>query len=353
VESEQNPDGCHSDSFCGDPKSHHLLGEITMKLPRRQFLHLAAATTALSMTRIASALEYPTRPVRIIVGFAAGGVADIETRVIAQHLSERFGQRFIVENRTGASANIATEAVVNAAPDGYTLLCVTPSNAVNDTLYEKLSFKFDRDIAPIAGIMRAPNIMSVHPSFPIRSVPEFIAYTKANPGRVNFGSGGGGTSVHLAAELFMMLTGVNMVHVPYRGEAPALVDLLGGHVQVVFGTMPASLEYVKAGTLRALAVTTAARSDLLPDIPALGEFVANYESSVWIGLGAPKNTPTEIINSLNKHINSALADPRMNAQLAGLGGTALGGSPADFGKLIGDETEKWAKVIKFAGIKPE
>jgi tripartite-type tricarboxylate transporter receptor subunit TctC len=331
-----------------------LIGEADVKLPRRKFLHLVASAAALrTISRAASADTYPTRLVRIIVGFAAGGVADIETRVIAQHLSEQFGQQFIVENRTGASANIATEAVVNAAPDGYTLLCVTPSNAVNDTLYEKLSFKFDRDIAPIAGIMRAPNIMSVHPSFPISSVPEFIAYTKANPGRVNFGSGGSGTSVHLAAELFMMLTGVNMVHVPYRGEVPALIDLLGGHVQVVFGTMPASVEYVKAGRLRALAVTTAARSHVLPDIPALAEFVPNYESSVWIGLGAPKNTPTEIVNLLNKHINSALANPRMNAQLAGLGGAKLGGSPADFGKLIADETEKWGQVVRAANIKPE
>jgi tripartite-type tricarboxylate transporter receptor subunit TctC len=249
-----------------------------MILPRRKFLHLVASAVALpTISRIASADAYPTRPVHIIVGFAAGGVADIETRLIAEWLSERLGQQFIVENRTGASGNTATEAVVNAAPDGYTLLAITLPNAVNATLYDKLNFNFNRDIAPVSGIMRAPNVMSVKPSFPAETVPEFIAYVKANPGQVNFGSGGSGTSVHLAAELFKILGGVNMVHVPYRGEAPALTDLLGGHVHVVFGTMPASVEYVKAGMLRALAVTTAARSDVLPDIPVLGEFVPNYE----------------------------------------------------------------------------
>jgi tripartite-type tricarboxylate transporter receptor subunit TctC len=325
-----------------------------MPLPRRHFLRLAAAAAALPIVkRIALAADYPTRPVHIIVGFVAGGVADIESRLIAQWLSDRLGQQFIVENRAGAASNIATEAVVNALPDGYTLLAITPTNAVNATLFPKLNFNFNRDIAPVAGIIRAPNVMSVNPSFPARTVPEFIAYAKVNPGLVNFGSGGIGTSPHLAAELLKMLAGINMVHVPYRGEAAALADLLGGHVHVVFGTLPSSIGYIKAAELRALAVTTATRSVVLPDIPALGEFVPNYDSSFWGGIGAPKNTLPEIIDILNKEINAALADAEIKARLAGLGGTVLAGSPTDFGNLIANETEKWGKVIRAANIKSD
>jgi tripartite-type tricarboxylate transporter receptor subunit TctC len=325
-----------------------------MKLPRRNFLHLAAGAAALpAVSRIARADTYPTRPVHILVGFAASGVVDIQARLVGQWLSERLGQQFIVENRTGAAGNIATEAVLRAPPDGYTLLSVGTPNAVNATLYEQLNFNFIRDVAPVAGIMRVPNVMSVNPSFPARTVPEFITYAKANPGKINFGSGGNGTSVHVAAEQFKMLAGVNMVHVPYRGEAPALTDLLGGQLQVVFGTMPASAQLIKAGRLRALAVTTASRSEVLPDIPSLSDFLPGYESSFWGGLGAPKNTAAEIVDKLNKEINAGLADPKFKARLAELGGAPLPGTPTDFGKLIADETDKWGKVIKFAGIKPD
>jgi tripartite-type tricarboxylate transporter receptor subunit TctC len=325
-----------------------------MKLPRRTFLHLAAGAAAVpAVSRIARAQTYPTRPVRIIVGFPPGGGNDVMARLIGQSLSDRLGQPFIIENRPGAGGNIGTELAINAAADGYTLLSAATPNAVNATLYENLKFNFIRDIAPIAAVMRVPNIVSVSPSFSAKTMPEFIAYAKANPGKVNFGSGGSGTSVHMAAELFKMLAGVNMVHVPYRGEALALADVLGGHLDVVFGTSSSSIEHIKAGRLRALAVTSAARLDVLPGIPALSEFVPGYESSFWAGLAAPRNTRAEVIERLNNEVNAALHDTNMNARFAGLAGSALGGSPADFGKLIADETEKWGKVVKFAGIKAE
>jgi tripartite-type tricarboxylate transporter receptor subunit TctC len=326
-----------------------------MKLPhRRQFLHLAAGAAALpAVSRIAQAQAYPSRPVRIIAGFAPGGGVDIVARLIGQWLSERLGQQFIIENRPGAGTNIATEAVVRAPADGYTLLLVNPANAINATLYDNLSFNFIRDVAPVAGIMVVPNVMVVHPSVPAKTVPEFIAYAKANLGKINMGSGGIGGPSHVAGELFKMMAGVDLVHVPYRGVAPALTDLIGGQVQVIFSTMPGSIEYIRTGKLRALAVTTAMRAEALPDIPAVGEFVPGYEASAWYGLGAPKNTPAEIVAKLNKEINAGLADPKLRARLADLGGTVLAGSPADFSKLIAEETDKWAKVIKSAGIKPE
>jgi tripartite-type tricarboxylate transporter receptor subunit TctC len=324
-----------------------------MELPRRRFLHLAAGAAALpALSRFAWAQTYPSRPVHIIVGFAAGSGADILARLIGQWLSERLGQPFVVENRTGAGTNIATEAVVRSAPDGYTLLLVTPANAINATLYENLNFNFIRDIAPVASIMRTPLVMVVNPSFPAKTVPEFIAYAKANPGKLNMASSGVGGPNHMSGELFKTMTGVDMVHVPYRGGPPAMTDLLGGHVQLTFPTTTAAIEYVRAGTLRALAVTTATRSEVLPDIPTIGEFVPGYESSVLDGFGAPKNTPVEIINKLNKEINAALSEPVMKARLADLGGTVLEGSPADFGKLIAAETDKWSKVVKFSGAKP-
>ncbi len=325
-----------------------------MKLPRRQFLHLAAGAAALSaMSRFAWAQTYPTRPVRLIEGFGAGGAADIIARLIGQWLSERLGQPFVIENRTGAATNIATEAVVKAVPDGYTLLFVTSINASNAALYDSLNFNFIRDIAPVASIDRLPFVMEVNPSVPAKTVPEFIAYAKGNLGKINMASVGNGTIPHVAGELFKMMTGVNMVHVPYRGEAPALTGLLGGQVQVYFGTLPGSIEYIRVGKLRALAVTTATRSEALPDVPTLSEFVPNYEASGWHGIGVPKNTPAEIVEKLNKEINAGLADPKFKARLADLGGTVLAGSPADFGKLIADETDKWAKVIRTANIKPE
>ena len=282
-----------------------------MKLPRRQFLHLAAGAAALpAVSRIAWAQAYPTRPVRIIVGFAAGGAADIIARLIGQWLSERLGQPFVIENRPGAGSNIATEAVVRAPPDGYTLLLVGTANAINATLYDKLNFNFIRDIAPVAGIIRVPNVMVVNPSVPAKTVPEFIAYAKANPGKINMASGGIGTAAHVSGELFKMMAGVDMVHVPYRGAAPALTDLLGGQVQVMFASMPSSIEHIRAGKLRALAVTTATRSEALPDIPTVGEFVPGYEASAWYGVGAPKDTPAEIVDKLNKEINAASPIPR-------------------------------------------
>ena len=325
-----------------------------MKLPRRTFLHLAAGAAALpAFSRAAVAQTYPTRPVKLVVGFAPGGGNDIVARLIAQWLSERLGQPFVVENRPGAGTNIATEAVVRAQPDGYTLLFVAPSSAINATLYEKLSFNFIRDIAPVASLIRLPNVMEVNLSVPVKTVPEFIAYAKADRSKINMASPGVGTSVHLSGELFKMMAGVDMLHVPYRGTAPALTDLLGGQVQVMFGTMTGSIEYIRTGTLRALAVTTATRAEALPDVPTVAEFVPGYEASTWYGIGAPKNTPTETIDKLNKEINAGLADSKMKAQLADLGGTALAGSPAEFGRIIADETEKWAKVVKFAGIKPQ
>ncbi|SRR6266851_3608849 len=325
-----------------------------MKLLRRKFLHLAAGAAALpAVSRIARAQAYPTRPVRIVVGFPAGGVADIFARLIGQWLSERLGQPFIIENRPGASGNIGTEAVVRAAPDGYTLHLTGASDAINATIYEKLNFNFIRDIAPVASLVKVPLVMVVNPSVPAKSVPEFIAYAKANPGKINLASAGNGTSLHVAGELFKMMAGINMLHVPYRGAAPAITDLIGGQVQVMFDVMPSSIEYVRAGKLRALAVTTALRSEALPEVPTVGDFVAGYEASTWFGVAAPRNTPTEMVDVLNREINAGLADPKMKARLADLGGTVLPGSPADFGKLIADETEKWAKVIKFAGIKPQ
>ena len=325
-----------------------------MKLPRRNFLQLAAGTFALSaVSRIAKAQGYPSRPVRIIVPFAPGGSTDITARLIGQWLSERLGQQFLTENRPGAGSNIGTEVVVNAPPDGYTLLLVGASSAINVTLYEKLNFNFLRDITPIAGIISIPFIMAVGPSFPAKTVSEFIAYAKGNPGKVNIASGGNGTAGHLSGELFKMMTGVNMVHVPYRGEAAALTDLLGGQVQVMFATMPASIEYIKAGKLRSLAVTAATRLNALPNVPTVGDFLPGYEVSAWQGVGAPKNTPAEIIAKLNNEINTGLADPKLKVRLADLGGTVIAGSPADFGKLIAGETEKWGKVIRAANIKPE
>jgi tripartite-type tricarboxylate transporter receptor subunit TctC len=291
--------------------------------------------------------------VRLLVGFAAGGINDILARLIGQWLSERLGQPFIVENRSGASGNIATEAVVNASADGYTLLLIGSSNTINATLYEKLNFNFVRDITPVAGIIRAPLVMEVNPIFPAKTVPEFIAYAKANPGKINMGSGGNGTSVQMSGELFKMMTGINMVHVPYRGEGPALSDLVGGQVQVMFSNMPASLEFVRAGKLRALAVTTASRSEALPDLPTVGEFVPGYEASGIGGVGAPRGTPAEIVDKLNREINAALTDRKMKVRFADLGAMALVGSSGEFGKLIADEIEKWAKVIKFSGAKPD
>ena len=325
-----------------------------MKLPRRGFLRLGAGAAALPvLPRMASALDYPTRPVHIIVGYAPGGTNDISARLMGQWLSERLGRQFVIENRPGAASNLATEAVVHAPPDGYTLLLANTSNAINATLYANLNFDFIRDIAPVAGIMRSPLVMVVNPSVPAKSVPEVIAYAKANPGKLNMGSAGSGSTTQIFGELFKMLSGVNLVQVSYRGGGPAFIDLLGGQVQVMFVGFTESIGYIKAGKLRALAVTTAARSLALPDIPTVGEFVAGYEASGWFGVGAPRNTPAEIIDTLNKEINAGLADPKMKAQLADLGGTPLADSPAEFGKLISDETEKWAKVIRAAGIKAE
>jgi tripartite-type tricarboxylate transporter receptor subunit TctC len=325
-----------------------------MKLPRRKFLHLAAGAAALPVaSHVARAQAYPTRPVRIVVGFPPGGGADITARLIGQWLSERLGQPFIIDNRPGAGSNIATEAVVRAPADGYTLLLVGAFNAVNATLYDKLNFNFIRDIAPVATMYYVPNVMAVHPSFPAKTILEFIAYSKSNPGKVNMGSGTTGASMHMSGELFKIMAGIDMVHVFYRGAGPTLTDLLAGQVQVSFPTMPASIEYIRAGRLRALAVTTATRSDALPDIPTVGEFLPGYEASAWYGVGAPRNTPAEIIEKLNREINSALADPRMKVRLAELGGTILAGSSDDFGKIIADETEKWGKVIRAANIKPD
>ena len=323
-----------------------------MKLPRRRFLHLAAGAAALpAVSRIARAQSYPARPVRLIVGLPAGTAADILARLLGQWLSERLGHPFVIENRPGAGSNTATAAVVNAAPDGYMLLLVSTANAINATLYPNLQFNFIRDIAPVAGVNRVPNVMVVNPSVPATTVPEFIVYAKANPGKLNMSSVGTGTSAHMAGELFKMMTGVDMLHVPYRGAA--LPDLLSGQVQVMFNPLPASIEYIRAGKLRALAVTTVTRSDALPDLPTVGEFVPGYEASTWGGIGAPKDTPAEIIDTLNREINVALADPKFKARMIDLGGEVAPGSPADFGRFIAAETEKWAKVVKFAGVQPD
>ena len=325
-----------------------------MKLSRRRLLHLAAATAALPVaSRIASAQTYPARPVHVIAGFAAGGGVDITARLIGQWLSERLGQNFITDNRPGAGGNIGTEVVVNAAPDGYTLLLATVPNAVNATLYEKLNFNFVRDIAPVAGIIRVPQVILVNPAVPAKTVAEFISYAKANPGKVNMASAGNGSAPHMAGELFNVMAGINMVHVPYRGQGPALTDLLGGQVQVLFATTPGTTEYVRTGKLRALAVTTATRAQVLPDVPTVADSLPGYEASQWYGVGAPRQTPAEIVDKLNAEINAALADPAMKARFADIGGEALPGSPADFGKLIAAETEKWGKVVRAANIKPE
>jgi tripartite-type tricarboxylate transporter receptor subunit TctC len=324
------------------------------KLSRRRFLHLTAGAAAVpAVPPFARAQTYPTRPVHIIAGFAAGGGVDITARLIGQWLSERLGQSFVTENRPGADSNIGTEAVVNAPPDGYTLLLATVPNAVNATLYQKLNFNFIRDIAPIAGIIRVPMVVLVHPSVPARTVPEFIAYAKANPGKINMASAGTGSAPHMAGELFNVMARVTMVHVPYRGQGPALTDLLGGQVQVLFATAPGTIDYIRTGKLRALAVTTASHAEVLRDLPTVGDFVPGYEANQWYGVGAPQRTPAEIVDKLNKEINAALADTAMKARFADIGGEPLAGSPGEFGKLIADETEKWAKVIKFVGIKAE
>jgi tripartite-type tricarboxylate transporter receptor subunit TctC len=323
-----------------------------LKLPRRKFLHLAAGAAALpAVSRIARAQTYPARPVRIVVGFPAGGGVDIVARLIAQSLSERLGQQFIVENRTGASGNIGTEVVVRAPPDGYTLLLVAASNAFNAALYPNLNYKFIRDIAPVASIALVPNVMVINPSLPTKTLPEFIAYAKANPGKINMASAGNGSSNQIFGEMFKTMTGVDLVHVPYRGNY--LPDLLGGQVQVVFTPISASLDFIKSGKLRALAVTTATRVDMLPDIPTVGEFVPGYEANAWLGVGVPKNTPAEIIDKLNKEINVGLTDPKVRARLTELGNVPMPMTPADFGKFIAEETEKWGKVIRAANIKPE
>src|SRR6478609_60654 len=320
-----------------------------MKFPnRRRFLHLAAGAAALPFVpHLAKAQIYPSRPVRLVVGFPPGGPTDTAARPMAQWLSERLGQPFVIENRPGAGSNIGTEAVVRAPPDGYTLLLAYSSNAINATLYNKLNFNFIRDIAPVASISRETTVMVVNPSFPAKTVPEFVAFAKANSGQINFASGGHGTPPHVVGELFKMMAGVNLNHVPYRGGAPAVTDLLGGQVQVMFASPSISIEHVRAGKLRALAVTTAMRLEALPDVPTVGDFLSGFEASVWLGIGAPKNTPTEIIEKLNKEINAGLADPKIRARFADLGGTVLPGSPIEFGKLIASETEKWGKVVKF------
>jgi tripartite-type tricarboxylate transporter receptor subunit TctC len=325
-----------------------------MRVPRRRFFELATAALALPfVSRIATAQGYPSQPVRLVVGFAPGGSNDILARLLGQWLAERLGQPVIVENRPGAATNIAVDAVVKSAPDGHTLLMVNAPNAINATLYDNLPFNFIRDIAPVGGIMRVPNVMEVTPSLPVHSVPEFIAYAKANPGKINMASAGTGTSLHVSGELFKMMTGVSMTHVPYRGSAPMLTDMIGGQVQVAFDNLPASIEHIRAGRLRALAVTTTYRADVLPDVPTVADFVPGYEASAWFGVGAPRNTPVAVIERLNKEINAGLADPKIKARLADLGGTIIPGSPDDFRTLIADETEKWAKVVKFSGAKPD
>jgi tripartite-type tricarboxylate transporter receptor subunit TctC len=331
-----------------------IKGHVVKNPHRRQFLHLASGAAALpAVSRIARAQTYPTRPVRFVAAFAPGGGSDILSRLLGQALSERLGQPFVIENRPGAAGNIGTEAVAHAAADGYTLLLVGGWNAINATLYDKLNFNFIRDIAPVAGISREPNVIVVHPSVPAKTLPEFIAYAKANAIRINMASGGNGSPSHAAGELFKMMTGVNLQHVPYRGAGPAISDLLAGQVQVVFAPMLVSVEQVRAGKLRALAVTTAMRSETLLDVPPAGDFLPGYEASQWYGVGVPRGTPAEIVDKLNNEINAVLADPKIKARLADMGSTIISGSPADFGKLIADETEKWAKVVKFAGMKPE
>jgi tripartite-type tricarboxylate transporter receptor subunit TctC len=321
-----------------------------VKLPRRQFLHLAAGAVALpALSRIARAQAYPARPVRIVVGFPPGTSSDITARLIAEWLSQRLGQQVLVENRTGAGTNIAAETVVQASPDGYSLLWVTQTNAINATLYESLNFNFIRDIDPVAGVIRVPTVMMINPSVPAKTVPEFIAYAKANPDKINMSSPGIGSANHVLGELFQMMTGVKLVHIPYKGSQ--FPDLLSGQVQITFNPLPSSLNFINTGKLRALAVTSATRQAVLPDVPTVGEFVPGYEGNAWFGIGAPKNTPKEIVDKLNSEINAGLADPKLSARLIDLGGVPMLVTPAEFGKFIADETEKWGKVVKFAGLK--
>jgi tripartite-type tricarboxylate transporter receptor subunit TctC len=324
-----------------------------MKFPRRKFLHLAAGAAVLpAVPRTARAQAYPARPVHWIVPYPPGGPTDILARLLGRWLSDRLGQPFVVDNRPGASGNIGTEQVVRSAPDGYTLLLEAGANVINDTLFDKLGFNFMRDVAPVAGLIAAPLIMEVNPSVPARTVLEFIAYAKTHPGQINMASAGNGTPQHVAGELFKMMAGIDMIHVPYRGAAPAVTNLLGGQVQVMFDTPPASIEHIRAGTLRALAVTSATRAPVLPDVPVMGDFLPGYEATAWYGVGTRRNVPAEIVERLNREINAGLADPDIKARLADLGGSPLAGSAADFGKFLVGESEKWAKVIKFAGIKP-
>jgi len=325
-----------------------------MKLPRRAFLHLAAGAAALpAVSRLARAQSYPSRPVHWIVSFSAGGANDTVARIIGQYLSDHLGQQFIIENRVGAGGNVGMESALSSAPDGYTIAFVGPNNAISATLYEKLPFDFIRDSVPVAGTMRLTNVMVVNPAVPANNVAEFIAYAKANPGKINFASGGVGTSPHLSGELFKAMTGVNLVHVPYRGGAPALTDLLAGQVQVLFDNLPGPIGHIKTGRVRALGVTASKRVDSIPDVPTIGETVPGYEATVWYGIAAPKGTPPEIVEKLNQAVNVVLANPKLQIRLAELGGEAMPMTPAEFGKLVADETEKWAKVVKFAGIKPE
>jgi tripartite-type tricarboxylate transporter receptor subunit TctC len=325
-----------------------------MKLPRRKFLHLAAGAAALpALSRFACAQSYPTRPVRIIVGFPGGSASDTTARLIGQWLSERLGQQFVVENRPGAASNLAAEAAVHAPPDGYTLLLVTSVNAINAKLYDNLSFDLVRDIVPVARLCRGPGVMEVNPTFPAKTVPEFISYAKANPGKINMATAGPGSMLDVYGQLFKMMAGVEMVSVPYRGAPPAITDLLGGRVQVVFDTFAASIEFVRAGKLRALGVTTATRSPALPDVPPLADFLPGYDASTWLGIGAPKDTPPDIVDTLNKEINAALADPATEARIANFGYTVFASSPTGFGNFVAEETEKWSKVIRAANIKPE
>jgi tripartite-type tricarboxylate transporter receptor subunit TctC len=323
-----------------------------MTFHRRQFLRLAGAAVALpAVSRGASAQAYPSRPVRVVIGYPPGGSADITARLMTQWLSERLGQSFIVESRPGGGTNIATEAVINAPPDGYTLLLVAPANAINATLYEKLNHNFLRDIVPVAGLIRFPNVVVVNPDVPVKTIPELIAYAKANPGKLNMASSGNGSTIHMSGELFKMMTGVNMIHVPYRGGALALTDMIGGQVQVMFDNIPTAMEFVRSGKLRGLAVTGASRSETLPDLPTVADFLPGYEATSWYGLGAPKGTPTEIIEKLNREVNAILAEPKTKARFLELGASMLPGSAADFGKLVAEETEKWGKVVKFSGAK--
>ena len=323
-----------------------------MTFHRRHFLRLAGAMIALpAVSRGALAQAYPSRPVRLVIGYPPGGSADITARLITQWLSERLGQSFIVESRPGGGTNIATEAVINAPPDGYTLLLVAPANAINATLYEKLNHNFLRDIVPVAGLIRFPNVVVVNPDVPVKTIPELIAYAKANPGKLNMASSGNGSTIHMSGELFKMMTGVNMIHVPYRGGALALTDMIGGQVQVMFDNIPTAMEFVKSGKLRGLAVTGAGRSETLPDLPTVADFLPGYEATSWYGLGAPQGTPAEIFEKLNREVNAILAEPKTKARFLELGATMLPGSAADFGKLVADETEKWGKVVKFSGAK--